>query len=138
MSKYLKMWNNQHSESLIKIRLNTALKQYDFTNIYKHVFESNKFNEYCYILLNIMASNDSHSFNQSGFNFLDNIILEGHFNPLQWLCENYKKYGNSNIMNVINMILISVKQREEKVNETKKILHEQFGDVGRYVVSQYL
>jgi hypothetical protein len=51
MSKYLKMWNNQHSESLIKIRLNNALRQYDFTNIYKYVFESNKFNEYCYILL---------------------------------------------------------------------------------------
>jgi hypothetical protein len=36
------------------------------------------------------------------------------------------------------MILISVKEREEKVNETKKILYEEFGDVGKYVVSSYL
>jgi hypothetical protein len=41
-------------------------------------------------------------------------------------------------MNIIQHILISVKEREEKVKQLKEILNGEFGDVGKYVVSQYL
>jgi hypothetical protein len=85
-----------------------------------------------------MATDEIKSFNHQGLTFLDTMITEGYYNPLSWLTKNYKNYDNSSTMNVIQHVLISVKQREEKVNEYKKILNEVFGDVGRYVVSQYL
>jgi hypothetical protein len=132
------MWANQHSEGLIKIRLNNALNQHDFTNIYKYVFDYNLMTEYTNILLNLMLKNDFNSYNHSGLKFLEDMIIEGYYDPLPWLIEHYKLFSNSNVMNVIQHILIYVKQREENINETKKILHEEFGDVGRYVVSQYL
>jgi hypothetical protein len=132
------MWANEFSICLIQMRLNKALRQFDFTNIYVQVFKSNKITEYCNILLDLMATDEIKSFNHQGLTFLDTMITEGYYNPLSWLTKNYKNYDNSSTMNVIQHVLISVKQREEKVNEYKKILNEVFGDVGRYVVSQYL
>jgi hypothetical protein len=132
------MWTNQHSECLIKIRLNNALNQYDFTNIYKYVFDYNLMTEYTNILLNLMLKNDFNSYNHSGLKFLEDMIIEGYYDPLPWLIKHYKLFSNSNVMNVIQHILIYVKEREEKVKELKEILKGEFGDVGKYVVSQYL
>lgn len=132
------MWANDFSTSLITMRLNKALRQFDFTNIYVQVFKSNKITEYCDILLDLMIADDIKCFNHQGLTFLDTMITEGYYNPLQWLTKHYENYGNSNVMNVIQHVLISIKQREEKVNEYKKILNEEFGDIGKYVIASYL
>jgi hypothetical protein len=132
------MWTNQNSDALIKLRLNNALKQYDFTNVYKYVFEYNLMTEYTNMLLNLMVGNEFNSFNHSALKFIEDMIIQGYYDPLPWLIRHYKLFGNSNVMNVIQHILIAVKEREEKVKQLKNILNEEFGDVGKYVVSQYL
>ena len=132
------MWTNQNSPSLIKIRLTNALKSYDFSNVYKYSLESNLVNEYCEQLLNLMIASEINCFNYSGLRFIEDMIVQGYFTPLVWLSIHYKNFGNSNVMNVIQHILIAVKQREDNVADYKKILSEDFGDVGKYVISSYL
>jgi len=132
------MWTNQNSDALIKLRLNNALKQYDFTNVYKYVFDYNLMTEYTDTLLNLMIGNEFNSYNNSALKFIEDMIIQGYYDPLPWLTRHYKLFGNSNVMNIIQHILIAVKEREEKVKQLKEILNGEFGDVGKYVVSQYL
>jgi hypothetical protein len=94
--------------------------------------------EYTNMLLNLMVGNEFNSFNHSALKFIEDMIIQGYYDPLPWLIRHYKLFGNSNVMNVIQHILIAVKEREEKVKQLKNILNEEFGDVGKYVVSQYL
>jgi hypothetical protein len=132
------MWSNQHTPMLIKIRLNDALNKHDFTCIYKYAFDNNLVNEYTEALVNIMAQSELNCFNYSGLKFIEEMILQGYYDPFLWLVKNYKNYTSCSVMNVINHILMAVKEREEIVKEYKKLLNEEFGDVGKYVISSYL